>query len=62
MISPEAQLQAVKKLLDQCRQGKFWGKVTLQLSAGNLIEMQATQTVRVKEKTEDVLCVNQEPK
>ena len=58
MINQEKQRHRLLKILDDCFLKKVWGKVTLQVVDGNLVEVQVTQTLKL-DAEEEVVCVKQ---
>lgn len=63
MMKFEDQMERLTRALRDCYDGKLWGKVTLQLAEGNVVEFQVTQTVKVEsEKLEPIVCVRQRDK
>lgn len=58
MINFETQVARLVRLLRSCHENKLWGKVSLQMVNGDIVDAQVVQTLKLeKETAEAVLCV-----
>ena len=53
MITPQAQKDALSRLLDKLRKADFWGKVVLQIRKGDVVMASVEQTAPFSELAEN---------